>query len=224
MWCIPPKQSAEFVYHMEDVLEVYTRPHDHRRPVVCMDETFKQLIGETRAPLPVRPGSVARFDHVYTRNGVASLFIAFEPLAGWRTVAVTDHRRRQEWATFVRSLLDGRYRDAEKVVLVMDQLNTHSAASLYEAFAPGEARRLADRLEIHHTPKHGSWLNMAEIELSVLGRQCLSRRIARQSTLAEQVDCWVEHRNADHRRADWQFKTADARVKLHQLYPSIDAG
>ena len=163
---------------MEDVLEVYKRPYDPRRPVVCIDETTKQLIGETREPLPPRPGSVERFDHVYVRNGVASLFLAFEPLKAWRTVAVTDHRRRLEWAEFIRALLTGRYRRVEKLVLVMDQLNTHSAASLYEAFPPATAKRLADRLEIHHTPKHGSWLNMAEIELSVLGRECLDRRIA----------------------------------------------
>ena len=222
MWCIPPKRSAEFVYHMEDVLKVYHRPHDPRRPVVCMDETFKQLIGETREPLPMRPGDDGRFDHVYTRNGTASLCLAFEPLAGWRTVQVTDHRRRLEWAAFVRSLLDGRYRDAERVVLVMDQLNTHSAASLYEAFGPAEAERLADRLEVHHTPKHGSWLNMAEIELSALGRQCLGRRIARQSTLAEQVAAWVTARNAAQAKVSWQFTTADARVKLRRLYPSFD--
>jgi hypothetical protein len=220
MWCIPPKQSAEFVYHMEDVLKVYHRPHDPERPVVCMDETFKQLIGETREPLPMRPGDDRRFDHVYTRNGVASLFLAFEPLAGWRAVQVTDHRRRLEWAAFVRSLLDGRYKDAARVVLVMDQLNTHSAASLYEAFGPAEAERLADRLEIHHTPKHGSWLNMAEVELSAMGRPCLSRRIAKQSTLAEQVAAWATARNAAQTKVDWQFTTADARVKLRRLYPS----
>ncbi len=202
MWCIPPKQSAEFVYHMEDVLKVYHRPHDPRRPVVCMDETFKQLIGETRQPLPMRPGDDERFDHVYTRNGTASLFVAFEPLAGWRTAQVTDRRRRLEWAAFVRSLLDGRYKDAERVVLVMDQLNTHSAASLYEAFGPAEAERLADRLEIHHTPKHGSWLNMAEIELSALGRQCLAQRIAKQTTLTEQVAAWVAARNAAQAKVD----------------------
>jgi hypothetical protein len=223
MWCIPPAQSAEFVYHMEDVLKVYHRPHDPARPVVCMDETFKQLIGETRGPLPMRPGDDERFDHVYTRNGVASLFLAFEPLAGWRTAQVADRRRRLEWAAFVRSLLDGRYKDADKVVLVMDQLNTHSAASLYEAFGPAEAERLADRLEIHHTPKHGSWLNMAEIELSALGRQCLSRRIAKQSTLTEQVAAWVVARNAAHAKVNWQFTTADARVKLRQLYPSTES-
>jgi hypothetical protein len=221
MWCIPPKQSAEFVYHMEDVLEVYTRPHDPMRPVVCMDETFKQLIGQTRQPLPPRPGAVERFDHVYVRNGVASLFMAFEPLAGWRTVAVTDQRRRLEWASFIKSLLDGRYNKAEKVVLVMDQLNTHSAASLYEAFAPNEAKRLADKLEIHHTPKHGSWLNMAEIELSALGRQCLSRRIAQRETLRDQIANWEQQRNQAKAKVNWRFTTADARIKLQRLYPSI---
>lgn len=221
MWCIPPKQSAEFVYHMEDVLEVYQRPYDPLRPVVCLDETFKQLIGETRQPLPMRPGRVERFDHVYTRNGVANLFVAFEPLRGWREILVTDRRRRLEWAEFVRSLLDGPYRAVDKIVLVMDQLNTHSAASLYEAFAPEQARRLAERLEIHHTPKHGSWLNMAEIELSVLARQCLSRRMARPETLKEKVQRWVEARNGRRCQVDWQFTTADARIKLRRLYPSI---
>ena len=222
MWCIPPKQSAEFVYHMEDVLEVYQRPYDPQRPVVCLDETFKQLIGETRQPLPLRPGSVERFDHVYTRNGVASLFVAFEPLRGWRQIAVTDQRRRLEWAEFVRSLVDGEYREAEKVVLVMDQLNTHTAASLYEAFSPEEAKRIADRLEIHYTPKHGSWLNMAEIELSVLTRQCLGRRIARRESLEEKIRRWVEERNQRCYRVNWHFTTADARIKLRRLYPSID--
>lgn len=222
MWCIPPKQSAEFVYHMEDVLEVYKRPYDPKRPIVCVDETFKQLIGETREPLPLRPGSVERFDHVYTRNGVASLFVAFEPLRGWREIAVTDQRRRVEWAEFVRSLVEGPYGDAEKVVLVMDQLNTHSAASFYEAFPPEQAKRFAQRLEIHYTPKHGSWLNMAEIELSVLARQCLSRRIARPETLKEKVQRWVEERNQRRCKVDWQFTTADARIKLRRLYPSID--
>ena len=221
MWCIPPKQSAEFVYHMEDVLEVYKRPYNPRRPIVCIDETTKQLIGETREPLPPRPGSLERFDHVYIRNGVASLFLAFEPLKAWRTGAVTDHRRRLEWAAFIRSRLVGRYRRAEKLVLVMDQLNTHSAASLYEAFPPAQAKRLADRLEIHYTPKHGSWLNMAEIELSVLGRECLERRIAQRSTLAREIDHWVTTRNRRNTFVNWQFTTADARIKLRRLYPSI---
>jgi DDE superfamily endonuclease len=221
MWCIPEKHSAEFVFHMEDVLEVYHRPYDPKRPVVCVDETFKQLIGETRQPLPPRPGAVERVDHVYTRNGVASLFLACEPLAGWRHVAVTEHRRRTDWALFIRSLLEGRYREAERVVLVMDQLNTHSPASLYEAFPPDEAKRLADRLEIHHTPKHGSWLNMAEVELSALARQCLSRRIARSDTLERHIQHWEENRNAAATTVQWQFTTPDARVKRRSLYPSL---
>jgi hypothetical protein len=222
MWCIPPKQSAEFVYHMEDVLDVYQRPPDSKRPVVCMDETFKQLIGETREPLPPAPGRVERYDHVYVRNGVASLFLAFEPLKGWRHVVVADHRRRLEWASFMRSLVDGRYKHAEKIVLVPDQLNTHSAASLYEAFPPAEAKRIAQKLEIHHTPKHGSWLNMAEIELSALGRQCLGRRIGKQQTLAAAICHWQNQRNVATRKVNWQFTTADARIKLQRLYPSIE--
>src|SRR3954469_18743890 len=176
MWCMAGKPSAEFVYPMEDVLAVYHRLNDPKRPVVCVDETFKQLIGETREPLPMRPGTMARYDYVYTRNGVASLFLACEPLAGWRHIAVTEHRRRTDWAGFIRALLEGRYRAAEKLVLIMDQLNTHSPASLYEAFPPEKAKRLAARLAMHHTPKHGSWLNQAEIELSFLARQCLSHR------------------------------------------------
>ncbi len=206
---------------MEDVLEVYKRPYDPRRPVVCIDETTKQLIGETREPLPPRPASLERFDHVYVRNGVASLFLAFEPLKAWRTVTVTDQRRRLEWAEFIRSLLTGRYRRAEKLVLVMDQLNTHSAASLYEAFPPAIAKRLADRLEIHYTPKHGSWLNMAEIELSVLGRECLDRRIAQRNTLTREIEHWLTARNTRQNSVNWQFTTADARIKLRRLYPSL---
>ncbi len=206
---------------MEDVLAVYCRPPDPKRPVICMDETFKQLIGETREPLPARPGAVERYDHVYVRNGVASLFLACEPLLGWRHVAVTTHRRRGDWARFIKALLEGRYRDAERVVLVMDQLNTHSAASLYEAFPPQQAQRLAQRLEIHHTPKHGSWLNMAEIELSALARQALSRRIARQDTLEHRVAGWERQRNAAATIVDWQFTTEHARTKLRSLYPSI---
>ena len=222
MWCIPPKQSAEFVYHMEDVLAVYCRPYDPQRPVVCLDETFKQLVGETREPLAARPGAVERYDYLSVRHGVASLFLACEPLAGWRHVAVTEHRRRGDWAGFVRDLLEGRYRDAERVVLIMDQLNTHAAASLYEAFPPGEARRLAERLEIHHTPKHGSWLNMAEIELSALGRQCLVRRIANQDTLRRKVEHWEQTRNAAQTQISWHFTTDQARIKLRTLYPSLD--
>ena len=178
--------------------------------MICIDETFKQLIGETREPLPMKPGAVERYDHVYKRNGVASLFMAFEPLRGWRTGWVTDRRRRLEWAQFVRSLIRGRYRRAKKLILVMDQLNTHSAASFYEAFLPKEAQWLASKIEIHYTPKHGSWLNMAEIELSALTRQCLNRRIARQDTLERQIKAWFEQRNNTKATVDWQFKTRDA--------------
>ena len=227
MWCIPPKHSAEFVFHMEDVLEVYHRPHDPRRPVVCLDECSKQLIGEVRPPLPPcparddRPGRAECYDCEYVRNGTANLFMAFEPLGGWREVAVTDRRRREDWARFVRDLVDGRYRKADKLVLVMDQLNTHSPASLYEAFAPDEAKRLADRLEIHHTPKHGSWLNMAEIEPSALGRD-LPDRVGDRATLERHVQAWQHRRNAAATRADWQFTTKDARIKLRKLYPTMD--
>ena len=222
MWCIPPKQSAEFVYHMEDVLEVYRRPHDPKHPVVCLDETFTQLIGESREPLPTAPGQVERYDCVYVRNGTASLFLAFEPLAGWRHVAVTEGRKRGDWARFVAALLEGRYAEAEKLVLVMDQLNTHSPASLYEVFPPEQAKRLADRLEVHHTPKHGSWLNMAEIEFSALARH-LPGRVGDRSALGRHVTAWERDRNGAGVVADWRFTTADARIKLRKLYPTIDA-
>jgi DDE superfamily endonuclease len=227
MWCIPPQHSAEFVFHMEDVLEVYHRPPDRQRPVVCLDECSKQLIGEVRTPLPPcparddRPGRIEHYDCEYVRNGTANLFMAFEPLGGWREVAVTDQRRRVDWARFVRDLVDGRYREADKVVLVMDQLNTHSPASLYEAFAPEEAKRLASRLEIPHTPKHGSWLNMAEIELSALGRD-LPDRVGDRATLERHVHAWRHRRNTAVIRADWQFTTTDARIKLRKLYPTME--
>jgi hypothetical protein len=223
MWCIPPRHDCEFVAAMEDVLDVYKRPADPRRPLVCMDEASKQLVGEIRVPLPVRPGEPARYDCEYVRNGTANVFVAFEPLGGWRHAEVTDTRTRRDWAWFVKGLLDGRYRDAERVVLVMDQLNTHSAASLYEAFEPEVARRLAERLEIHHTPKHGSWLNMAEIELGVMTRQCLDPRTEDRAALAARVRSWVVQRNRRHRRVDWRFTTAQARVRLKRLYPSMHA-
>ena len=219
MWCIPPKNSAEFVAQMEDVLGVYERPYDPAYPQVCLDETNKQLIGEVRNPLPMTPGHPERYDSEYVRNGTANLFIATEPLAGWRHVEVTDARKRTDFAAFVRDLVDGRYKGATKVVLVMDNLNTHSVASLYEAFAPAEAKRIADKLEIHYTPKHGSWLNMAEIELSVLGRQCLDRRIRDKATLMSEVAGWETTRNAVATKIDWRFTTADARIKLKRLYP-----
>ncbi len=222
MWCIPPKASAEFVACMEDVLEVYQRPHDPRRPVVCMDESFKQLIGEVREPLPPMPGRVERYDSVYVRNGVANLFMAFEPLAGWRHVELTGSRTAKDWARVVKGLVDSRrYREVEKVVLVMDQLNTHGPWSLYEAFPPDEAKRIAGKLEIHHTPKHGSWLNMAEIELSAFERD-LPRRVGEARAMASHVAAWEERRNGAKVKADWQFTTADARVKLRKLYPTTD--
>ena len=224
MWCLPPKADPAFVAAMEDVLDVYERPRDPFRPVVCLDECGKQLVGEVRDPLPPAPGSVAKQDAEYARNGTANLFIACEPLDGWRHVEVTERRTRVDFAHFVRDLVDGRYRYAEKVVLVMDNLNTHGVASLYEAFSPAEAKRIADRLEIHHTPKHGSWLNIAEVELSVLGRQCLDRRIADRETLAREVAAWELDRNESAAGVDWQFTTADARVKLKRLYPVPGSG
>ena len=187
-----------------------------------MDETFKQLIGEVREPLPPAPGRVERYDSVYLRNGVASLFLAFEPLAGWREVKVTETRKRTDWAHFIRGLVDGQFKDAEKVVLVMDQLNTHATASLYEAFPPAEARRIARLLEVHHTPKHGSWLNMAEIELSALARD-LPERVGNRAAMARHVGAWKSRRNEPGVKADWQFTTVAARTKLRKLYPTIDA-
>jgi DDE superfamily endonuclease len=206
---------------MEDVLEVYHRPPTPQRPVVCRDETFRQLVGEVREPLPVQPGAAERYDSVYVRNGVTSVFLAFEPLAGWRHVAVTDTRKRGDWAHFVRHLVDAQYRDAEQVVLVMDQLNTHSAASFYEVFPPQEARRRADRLEIHHTPKHGSWLNRAEIELSVLARDW-PERVGDRAAREQRVSAWEQRRHRAGVKADWQFTTTDARIKLRKLYPTVE--
>jgi len=207
---------------MEDVLDVYTRPFDPRRPLVCMDETSKQLVGETRVAMPARPGQVARRDYEYVRNGVANVFMFFEPLVGKRRVKVTEQRTRIEWAQGVRELVDRVHPEAEKIVLVMDQLNTHSAASLYEAFPPAEAKRITDKLEIHYTPKHGSWLNMAEVELSALSRQCLARRIPNSEPLRRQVAAWEAKRNAKTVKVNWQFRTPDARIKLRRLYPSLD--
>lgn len=222
MWCIPPKQSGEFVYHMEDVLEVYHRPYDPKRPVVCLDETFKQLIGETREPLPPMPGQVERYDSVYVRNGVASLFMTFEPLAGWRHVEMTDSRTAVDFAQVVKQLVDSRrYRNAQKIVLVMDQLNTHAPGSLYEAFTPDEAKRITDKLEIHHTPKHGSWLNMAEIELSAFARD-LPERIGDKLAMQAHNSAWEHRRNDSKVKVNWQFSTADARIKLRKLYPTLD--
>jgi hypothetical protein len=220
-WCLPESPSADFVASMEDVLEVYHRPYDADRPVVCMDEASKQLIAEVREPLPARPGSVAKQDSEYERRGTANLFMAVEPLAGKRTVQVTDRRTKVDWAQFVKFLLLTVYPEVAIVVLVMDNLNTHGIGSLYEAFDPETARTLAARLEIHYTPKHGSWLNMAETELSILSRQCLDRRIESKDILTREVATWEHDRNARQRKIDWQFTTADARIKLKRLYPLI---
>ncbi len=206
---------------MEDVLEVYHRPYDPRFSQVCMDETSKQLVGETRTPLPAAPGRPARIDYEYERHGVRNLFLFVEPLRGWRHVRVTERRTKADWAHAIQELVDVHYPDAERVVLVLDNLNTHVGAALYEAFPPAEARRLLQRLELHYTPPHGSWLNMAEIELSVLARQCLDRRIPDEATLVQEVAAWETDRNAHQTIIHWRFTTADARIKLKRLYPSL---
>jgi transposase len=206
---------------MEDVLDVYHRPYDPARPVVCIDEASKQLIGEVRPPLPPRPGRTAKHDSEYERRGTANLFMAVEPLAGKRTVQVTDRRTKIDWAQFIQYLLLRVYPEVAIVVLVMDNLNTHGIGSLYEAFDPATARALAARLEIHYTPKHGSWLNMAETELSILSRQCLDRRIENKELLIREVANWEHNRNVHESKIDWQFTTANARIKLKRLYPSI---
>ena len=206
---------------MEDVLDVYQRPYDPKRPQVCLDEASKQLLSDKNPPQAPRPGQVERVDYQYVRHGTANLFMCFEPLAGRRFVTVTDRRTAVDFADVVKELVDVRYPDAEKIVLVMDNLNTHGAWSLYEAFDPAQAKRLADKLEIHYTPKHGSWLNMAEIELSVLARQCLSERMDNKEFLSEQVALWQQRRNQAQVKVNWRFTTADARIKLKKLYPSI---
>jgi hypothetical protein len=206
---------------MEDVLDVYQRPAHPLHPVVCLDETSRQVLAEVRDPLPVGSGHPARHDPEYARAGVVNLFLVTEPLRGWRQVRVSAQRTRIDFAHCIQDLVDIHYAAAERIVLVMDQLNTHSPASLYAAFPPAEAKRLADKLEIHYTPKHGSWLNMAEIELSVLQRQCLDRRLGDRATLAGEVAAWVAARNASAAVIDWRFTPEDARIKLKRLYPVI---
>lgn len=206
---------------MEDVLSVYHLAYNHEYPVVCMDESNKQLIGEVRTPISGKPGRPQRVDDEYVRNGVADIFMEVEPLTGKRHVAVTERRTRKDWAHQIKSMLDERYPEAIKVRLIMDNLNTHTIASLYETFEPQEAQRLSSRLEIHYTPKHGSWLNMAEIELSVLKRQCLDRRIADMAILKAEVVAWENHRNSSVKSINWQFTTTEARVKLKRLYPKF---
>jgi hypothetical protein len=212
--------SAEFVAAMEDVLDLYKEPYDPRRPTVNFDETSKQLIKETREPLPVEPGQAARYDYEYERNGTRNLFLFTEPQAGWRHIAVTERRTMQDFAHQMQWLVDARYSEAEVIRVVMDNLNTHKHASLYEAFAPAEARRLLKKLEFHYTPKHGSWLNMAEIELSILSRQCLDRRIPDEATLRREITAYEDTRNAAKATIAWRFTTTEAREKLHRLYPS----
>jgi hypothetical protein len=223
MWCIPPGRDAEFVCAMETVLDVYKRPHDPARPVVCMDEQPKQLVKETRTPVGGGPGRPARYDHEYERNGTATVFVFVEPLRGWRRVEVTDRRTRADWAAQVKRLLDVDYPAADRVTLVCDNLNTHGPASLYAAFAPAEARRLADRLDVVHTPKHGSWLNVAEVELAVLEKQCTGGRVPDRQSLADRAKAWERERNAATVKVNWQFRTADARIKLRRLYPQIQS-
>ncbi len=206
---------------MEDVIEVYHRPHDPDRPVVCVDETSKQLIVETRAPIPARPGQPRRVDYEYQRNGTANLFMMFAPLEGWRQVKVTDRHAAADYAQVLKELSDTHFPRASKIVLVQANLSTHKPASLYEAFPAEEARRLVERFEWHYTPKHGSWLDLAESELSVLSRQCLDRRIPNKEKLIKEVAAWQNNRNTKHAKADWQFTTADARVKLKRLYPTL---
>jgi hypothetical protein len=206
---------------MEDCLEVYHRPYDPEVPVICMDESNKQLVSHTKAPLPLAPGKPLRIDDEYVRHGVADIFMAVEPLAGKRMITITSTRKRVDWALFIKDVLDNGYPNAHKVVLVMDNLNTHGIASLYEAFSPEEALRLAERLEIHFTPKHGSWLNMAEIELSALVGQCLDRRISDIETMRKEVSAWEIYRNNQGTDITWRFTTKDARIKLRRLYPKI---
>jgi hypothetical protein len=219
---IAPEANAAFVAAMEDVLEVYQRPRDPTRPLVCLDETSKQLVNETRKPIPAKPGKPARHDNEYERNGVANLFMMFAPLEGWRHVKVTDRHAAADYAQALKDLADMHFPDAAKIVLVQDNLSTHTPASLYAAFPAAQARRLVERFEWHYTPKHGSWLDMAESELGVLSTQCLDRRIPDKQSLIDEVAAWQDDRNRHHAKADWQFATADARVKLKRLYPQFE--
>jgi DDE superfamily endonuclease len=207
---------------MEEVLEVYTQPHDPQMPLVCLDETSKQLVAETRTPVPMEKGRPERVDYEYERNGTANLFMLFAPLEGFRHVEVTDRRTAIDYALILKDLSDVHFPAARKIVLVQDNLNTHAKASLYEAFLPGEAKRLAERFEWHYTPKHGSWLNMAESELGVLASQCLNRRIPDKQTLKKEVAAWQDSRNEPRTKADWRFTTQDARIKLKRLYPRFE--
>ena len=217
---IPPRQSAAFVWRMEEVLDLYEKPYDAWRPVICFDERPCQLIGEVREPLPMKPGRIERFDSEYERGGVCWVLMSFEPLSGWREVVVTERRRKQEFALAMRRLAEEVYPQAQKIRVVLDNLSTHTAAAFYESFPPEQARRLARRVEFCYTPVHGSWLNMVEIEISVLVRQCLRRRLADIETLDGEAQAWCRERNRLGRSVDWRFRTKDARIKLRSLYPS----
>jgi len=219
---IPPEQNGSFVANMEMVLDVYRRPFDPRYPVVCMDESPKQLISETRVPIPAAPGRTAKYDYEYKRCGMSNIFIACEPLAGKRMVKVTERRTKLDWARFIEEIA-AQYEQAEKIVLLMDNLNTHKAGSFYEKFPPEKAKALWDRFEFVHTPKHGSWLNIAEIELNVLWGQCLNRRIDDIETVRKEAVAWQDIRNNKNAKVNWQFATADARVKLSRLYPTLNS-
>ena len=221
MWCIPPESDAEFVCAMENVLTVYKRPYDERYPQVCFDEKRKQLVGEITTPIRAVPGQPERHDYEYVRNGTANLFMLVEPLRGWRHVDVTSRRTKLDFARQMQELVDVHYPKARKITLVMDNLNTHKMSCLYEAFEPQEARRIIEKIAVVHTPKHGSWLNMAECELSVLEKQCLGDRIADEATLRNRVATWNQDRNQRTKKIDWLFRTADARIKLRRLYPKI---
>src|SRR5271170_4147810 len=221
MWCIPPEQNAEFVCAMENVLEVYKRPYDPKGPVVCLDEKSKQLVGEICKPIDARLGEIQCCDYEYVRKGTANLFMMVEPLRGWRHVNVTTRRTKTDFASQVKELVDVHFGGAKMITLVMDNLNTHRMSSLYEAFEPAEARRLIEKIEVIHTPKHGSWLDMAECELSVLEKQALGERVGDETELRGRVNCWENDRNSRSKGIDWQFKTSDARIKLRRLYPQI---
>ena len=221
MWCIPPQHNAEFVCAMENVLEVYKRPYDPKRPVVCMDEKPKPLVKETRTPIACRPSQPQRVDYEYERNGTANVFLFVEPLRGWRRVEATERRTRIDWAQQIKQLVDVDYKHAEQITLVSDNLNTHSPASLYEAFEPAEARRLFEKLQMVHTPKHGSWLNVAEVELAVLEKQSIGGRVPDRESLQQRVKPWEQERNSTNVTVNWQFTTHNARIKLRRLYPQI---
>ena len=221
MWCIPPDNDAEFVCAMENVLGVYKRPYDPHRPVVCFDEKSKQLVGEVCKPIPAAVGRSECHDYEYVRNGTANLFLLVEPLRGWRQVSVTTRRTKLDFAVQIKELVDTHYPMAQKITLVMDNLNTHRLSCLYEAFPPAEARAMIEKIELIHTPRHGSWLNMAECELSVLEKQCLGERIGDEAGLRQRVSIWNADRNNRSKKIDWQFETADARIKLRRLYPQI---